>query len=141
MHTLYPRIFDLFKRSLDAHIRSKTEEFPFHQFSQSVYEKLFECAHLIGERSEDIGEPINEMSECEYIQDLYDALEEAKDFIHDQVDEGNSIGTDNLLRSLYDDLEWLCGTARGFIKEEQEEYNPIVNVDQGQKPALRVYKG
>ena len=33
-----------------------------------------------------------------------------------------STGMDDLVRSLVNDLENLCGTARGFKNEEMEEY-------------------
>lgn len=145
MQELFYLLFNLYRRSVEAHIRSKTECYPFHKFSEQAYLTLFEVAHKIGERSEDICEPINGMDDDAYKMDLYNAIEEAKNKLELYASMNNSVGTDNLLRGLIDDLEDLCGSARAFIKEEEEETEeeemeePFIPLPNGQTTTPRIY--
>lgn len=113
------KLFDLFKIALTAHINTKTTDPLFHEKSQAFYELLFDCFHQIAEKEQDVGE--NATDSTKPIEEIYSALEKAKEIIEEMLNHEPTIGMDNLLRGLYDKLEFACGNARGFLKEEDEE--------------------
>lgn len=114
------KIFDLFKTVLLAHIETKTTESQFHEKSQEFYEILFDCFHQISEKMQDTEE--NKPADCKIaIQSTYDSLESAKSIIEDMIWEKQTIWMDNLLRWLFDKLEWACWNAKAFIEKESEE--------------------
>jgi hypothetical protein len=114
------RLFQLYKQVLIAHIQTKTVEPLFHEKSQDFYELLFDVFHSVSEKKQDI--ELDQPADCETaVNTTYDALIETKGILKDMIRNNDSIGIDNLLRGLYDKLESACGTARGFVKEEQEE--------------------
>jgi hypothetical protein len=55
------------------------------------------------------------------IQGVYDNIEALKLAVEEQIKQQNSVGTDNLLRGIADNLESVCGNAKAFITEEKEE--------------------
>jgi hypothetical protein len=48
-------------------------------------------------------------------------LEDLKNLLIAMAEEKNTMGKDNLLRSLIDRAESACGDAKAFIYEEEEE--------------------
>ena len=113
-------LFNLYKNVLLAHINTKTTEPFFHQKSEEMYDLMFKVFHLVSEKRQD--NEIDSSGDCdEHIQTTYDSLNKAKDILEGMVKEKNSVGMDNLLRSLLDELETACGNARAFINEEKEE--------------------
>jgi hypothetical protein len=113
------KLFDLFKKTLIAHINTKTTNPLFHEKSQEFYELLFDCFHQISEKEQDVSDEATEHTKP--IEETYSALEKAKEIIEEMINDEPTIGMDNLLRGLYDKLEFACGNARGFLKEEDED--------------------
>lgn len=114
------KLFNLYKRVLLAHIMTKTTNSQFHEKSEEFYDLLFKCFHLISEKEQDIW--LADAWDCEeHIDDTYNTLEEAKVIIEARIKQKNSVWMDNLLRGLADELEWACGNAKAFIKEEEYE--------------------
>ena len=114
------KLFNLYKQVLLAHIATKTTEPLFHEKSEEFYELLFKCFHSISEKRQDNG--LDYTGKCSiHIKNTYEALESAKEEIEKMISEENSTGMDNLLRWLADELESACGSARGFLEEEEEE--------------------
>ena len=67
----------------------------------------------------------DEPYDCEEaVNDSVSALERALEIVEDMVSEKNTVGMDNLLRGLADELETHIGNARAFQEEEKEEYEP-----------------
>lgn len=114
------KLFELYKRVLLSHIQTKTTHSQFHDKSESFYEAMFDVFHLLSEKRQDTW-----VDECEdddvLIKDAYDAIEEAQSVLIKMTKETNTIGTDNLIRSLLDSIEGVCWNARAFICEEKDE--------------------
>ncbi len=116
-------VFSLYKTVLLAHIGTKTDEPLFHEKSADFYEVLFKVFHLVSEKRQDV--KADEPYDCEEaVNDSVSALERALEIVEDMVSEKNTVGMDNLLRGLADELETHIGNARAFQEEEKEEYEP-----------------
>lgn len=113
-------IFALYKLVLLNHIRTKTTCPLFHEKSEDFYNLLFDVFHEIMEKRQDLWLDETADENTAY-KSTYEAIEKVKTSLESMVKESNSVGMDNLLRGLIDKLEFACGTARGFIKEEEEE--------------------
>jgi len=102
------------------HIKTKTVCPLFHEKSQDWYELGFDVAHGILEKNQDleIDKPIDDK---EAKTQAYALLQELKTIISAEVKTNKEIGKDNLLRGLYDKLDFACGNARAFLSEEKEE--------------------
>lgn len=122
--TLYTIALSAYLIALTAHIRTKTVNFPFHKATEDGYNELFEIAHHIGEKMEDMDSPIETMhpviegdfgtlEEC--ANAYYEALEDLKEELEEAISDNKDMGYDNLLRQSLDTVQTLCGTARGFI--------------------------
>jgi len=114
-------ILKLYIESLKIHIGTKTKDHLFHEFTQDVYELLFDVFHETAEKMEDIEEweyTVNNLDESK--QRIYDLIEEVKTKLDSSKWEYTT-WYDNLLRWLVDKLEFLCWNARSFICEEVEE--------------------
>ena len=120
-------LFSLFQKVLLAHIGTKTVYSTFHLKSQGWYELLFDIFHEISEKRQDL--KIDDCSDEEtVIQDTFENLTKTRDILESMVKEKNSVGMDNLIRSLIDRLESAIGDASAFIEEEsdeKEEKNPM----------------
>ena len=113
------RKLQIYIELLLLHIWTKTICPLFHEKSQDWYELGFDIIHEILEKNQDL--EIDEVAEEWYEQKAYDLLEEYKTILEEEIDSNDAIGKDNLLRWLYDKVDFACGNARWFIKEEQEE--------------------
>ena len=114
-----PIFFDAFQRVLEIHVKTKTKDIVFHDFTKSVYEKLFDVFHNIAEKGEDIkkGLPAEDVQAMK--NETYELVEHVKELV-DGMKDKHSTGMDDLIRGLVNDLETLCGTARGFTVEKEE---------------------
>lgn len=122
MLPLYKLALQVYIKSLEAHIRTKTLDPLFHEKSAEFYDTLFSFAHKIGERSEDIGIAVTPDMDCEkIISDLYDSVEVFKNALEIQIKAQNSIGTDNLLRGIADESENLCANIKAFMNFSENE--------------------
>lgn len=114
-------ILKLYVESLKIHIGTKTKDKVFHEFTQEVYESLFEVFHTLAEKLEDIEKWEYTIDDCDTSKKrIYDIIEEIKK----EVDENKGKYTtwfDNLARWLVDKLETLCGSVRSFIENEDKE--------------------
>ena len=118
-------LLKLYIESLKIHIGTKTKDRVFHEFTQDVYELLFNVFHEISEKLEDIDEWVYTVSNVDTSkQRIYDLIEQVKSEIEDNKWKYTT-WFDNLTRWLIDKLEFLCGNARSFISEEQEEEQDI----------------
>lgn len=112
------KLFKIYKTILDIHIKIKTVDKVFHEFTADAYELAFDMFHLISEKRQDleIDKPVEMLEESE--NEVYDQLEKAKIELEEMIWETNTYGMDNLLRDLYDKLETMCWTARWFLPKE-----------------------
>lgn len=114
------KLFQFYKRMLELHIGTKTTDIVFHKASEDFYSTLFDCFHQISEKEQDI-KLVNPI-DCDVAsKEAYDLIEQAKEEIESMIEEKNTPWMDNLLRALVDKLEFDCGTARGFLEEEDDE--------------------
>lgn len=112
-------LLQLYVKMLKLHIATKTVDITFHQVSEWFYTLLFDVFHQIAEKRVDTQE--DKPVDCEKAgKEAYDILEKAKDIIEDMIEESQTYGMDDLLRSHANSLETACGTARGFVEEEDE---------------------
>ena len=123
----------LYLKLLDLHIKTKTVCPLFHEKSQDWYELAFDIFHEISEKRQDI-EIDSPIDIDQAHQEGYDTIESIKNELDKMIKWSNSYGMDNLLRGLYDKIEFACGNARGFLKEEQDEYWPNGLWAKGLKP-------
>jgi hypothetical protein len=130
---LYKKLMKAFVATLGAHIRTKTTNWPFHEASEPAYEALFNAAHAVAEKSEDMGQPVGSDTDIKVIANIaYTAVEGAMREIQVAISANKDPGMDNLLRSEYDKLQFQCGSLRGFCciedsvkKEEIPEEKPV----------------
>ncbi len=114
------KLFDIYRQLLLIHIGTKTVDNTFHKFTEWLYELLFDIFHTISEKNQDIWDA--EALDCEKAKkDAYELVEDAKALLSDMIEENNSYGMDNLLRWLYDKIEFACGDVRSFIHNEEED--------------------
>ena len=125
MHALYQKAFETLRKLLIVHVSNKGTDPTHHEFT-NIYNDILVIAHDIGEKLSDIGEPLETSTNEEFRQSVYDSIEELKTEIEDFVSTDKpTIGADNMLRGIVDDLEGLCNKANSFIVEcEQEEETP-----------------
>lgn len=114
------KLFQAYKRMLELHIATKTTSVTFHETSAKFYELLFDVFHTISEKNQDLEKEV--AMDCkEASEEAYKLLEEAKSEIETMIKEDNSFWMDNLLRWLFDKLEFSCGTARSFLEKDDEK--------------------
>lgn len=133
-------LFELYKKVLLIHISTKTKDKVFHEFTGEVYEKLFDVFHHIGEKMQDIEQDTYDLGDVQTMKDnTYDYIEEVKDIVNGMKDQ-YSTGMDDLVRSLVNDLESLCGTARGFTEKQEEKYSIEEEVESDYNPGFTMKK-
>lgn len=116
-------VFDAFLAVFIDHVLTKTVDATFHEFSAKAYETLFSVAHKIAERRQDLG--LDKHEDCaDAAISTIEAIEKAKETVEKMVKETNSVGLDNLLRGIVDELEGLHGNAQAFLAKEEEAEEP-----------------
>ena len=117
-------------QAIDAHIWTKTVDQDFHEFLDDVMHLYFDIIHEFGEKLEDIWAwelTVENLQNCK--NQTYDTLEKIKVLMDDNSCNYTK-GTEFLINSKIDRLEYLCWTARGYAKmediEKQEEKEPEV---------------
>jgi len=121
------RLFEINTRMTQIHIGVKTVDNLFHKATEAFYLKTFDVVHQIAEKRQDV--KADKPMDCEIAeQEAYDLLEETKDILKELIDENTTIWEDNLLRGLYDEVEFECGNARSFIDDEEEPKLPIKEI-------------
>lgn len=112
---LYKKLMKAFVSVLGTHISTKTKNWPFHKASEPAYEALFNAAHAIAEKSEDMGQPVGADTDMAIIsKTAYTTLEGAMKEIQQAISTNKDPGMDNLLRGEYDKLQFQLGSLRGF---------------------------
>ena len=112
------RLLKIYTRLLEIHIATKTTNSPFHRDTETAYNTAFDCLHLIAEMKQDL-QMDNSLTCEEVAQETYNLVEEIKDILKENIDW--DIWMDNLVRWLYQDVNSICWTLRGYVKEEKEE--------------------
>jgi len=101
----------IFARLLAIHIATKTVNTPFHKDTEKAYELAFDIDHDVREMRQDIG--LDESSSvAEVAEEAYGLVEELKKYLAEEVKSNKDIGMDNLLRTLYERANGICGTLR-----------------------------
>lgn len=127
------KLFKLYKSMLDIHIQTKTIDKVFHEATADFYELLFSLFHEISEKRQDI--EMDKPANCEEAKnEAYDLLEKAKIELEELINEENTFWMDNLLRGLYDKLEFACWTARGFLPRMEDEKDDTGDVTEMEEP-------
>ena len=109
--------FAKFKRLLDIHIRVKTLDPLFHEKTEAAYEFAFDVYHKLNEKYEDTGYATTSDTDLQSLKnEAYALVEGLKADMYAEASEKTTVGTDNLVRSLADIAELICGNLRGFTK-------------------------
>lgn len=117
MKQLHEKALKAYIDMLRLHIDTKTTDVVFHETTEGFYETLFKVAHEIWEKHVDLGGSFEDSSlddkktkAHEIIKNLRKDLEDFKE--NNEV----SLGTEDLLGSLANDIENIEGTSRWFLK-------------------------
>ncbi len=118
MKQLHKKALEVYLELLQIHINTKTTDIVFHEKTADFYEKLFEISHKIGERYIDLDGQLRDDNLESQKQRAYDIIKNLKNEIENYVNNNSlSLGTDDLLWGLADELEDLEWTAKAFIKK------------------------
>ena len=118
MKDLHQKALQAYLEMLQIHINTKTSDLVFHEKTADFYEKLFEIAHQIGERYVDLDGQLRDDSLESQKQRAHDIIKSLKTDIENYVENNSlTLGTDDLLWGLADELEDLQGTSKAFIKK------------------------
>jgi hypothetical protein len=104
------------------HMRTKTLCPVFHEKSAPAYEFGIEAWHKLTEKLEDLDVktyPNDDLYDMK--AQAYENVEEIKRKLEELVKQKNTVGQDNLIRSLIDQAEGICGNLRAFINEEDAD--------------------
>ena len=58
---------------------------------------------------------------CDVAEEAYNLVEDLKSYLSEEIKGNKDPGMDNLLRSLYERTNSVCGTLRGYKMEEEHE--------------------
>lgn len=128
------KLFEIFAKLLAIHIATKTTCSTFHKDSEAAYELAFDCDHLTREMRQDI--ELDEPKEMEEVAvEAYDLVESIKTELTAMIKDNKDPGLDNLLRTLYERTNNVCGTMRGWAREAEEENDEDMEDSESEKPA------
>ncbi|MDD3793537.1 MAG: hypothetical protein PHI37_01900 [Candidatus Gracilibacteria bacterium] len=116
MKELHKKALKAYTEMLQIHIDTKTKDLLFHKETENFYEALFEIAHKIGERYVDLDGEIIDSSLSSKKKRANEIIVNLKKEIEDyQANNELTLGTDDLLGGLADDLEDMEGTSKAFL--------------------------
>lgn len=115
MNELFEKAFAAYTQMLKIHINTKTMDRDFHEATEVFYEALFTCAHKIWEKHVDLG---GRLSGENLAEEKALALKTLEDFRKELEAYSKSwdisLGTEDLLGSLANDIEFNIGTAKWY---------------------------
>ncbi len=118
MKELYQKALKAYLEMLEIHIDTKTTDVVFHEKTGDFYEKLFEVAHSIWERYVDLDGKLREDSLEEKKKRANEIISNLKKEIETYHEKNEiTLGTEDLLGGLADELEDIEGTSKGFIRK------------------------
>lgn len=118
MKDLHQKALTAYLEMLQIHINTKTSDLLFHEKTADFYEKLFEVAHQIGERYVDLDGQLRDDSLYLQKQRAHDIIKNFKNELEQYVENNSlTLGTDDLLGGLADELEDIHGTSKAFLKK------------------------
>ncbi|MDD2871033.1 MAG: hypothetical protein PHS49_03505 [Candidatus Gracilibacteria bacterium] len=117
MKELHLKAVKAYIEMLSIHIDTKTTDADFHKDSEGYYETLFEVAHKIGEKYVDLGGKLSEITLDEKKKKANAIIENIRKEIENYKENNKvSLGTEDLLGSLANDLENIEGSSKAYIK-------------------------
>lgn len=117
MKDLHKKALKAYLEMLEIHIDTKTTDLVFHEKTADFYEKLFEVAHKIGERYVDLDGSLRTDTLAEKKKRANELIANLrKDIEKYQATTDTTLGVDDLLGGLADDLEDIEGTSKGFLR-------------------------
>ncbi|MDD2745608.1 MAG: hypothetical protein PHU93_03665 [Candidatus Gracilibacteria bacterium] len=117
MKDLHKKALAAYLEMLEIHIDTKTTDTLFHEKTADFYEHLFEIAHKIGERYVDLDGTLRTDSLIDKKKRVYEIISNLKKEI--ELYEGENqltLGTEDLLGGIADELEDLEGTSKAFLR-------------------------
>lgn len=118
MKTLYTKALQAYIEMLEIHIDTKTTDIVFHQTTEKFYETLFDIAHSIWEKHVDLWGTLRTDTLEDKKQKAYDIITNLKKELEDyKRNHEISLGTEDLLGSLANDLEDIQGTSKAFLRK------------------------
>lgn len=117
MKDLHKKALAAYLEMLEIHIDTKTTDLVFHEKTADFYEQLFEIAHKIGERHVDLDGTLRTDSLVDKKKRANEIISNLKKEI-ELYESSNelTLGTEDLLGGLADELEDLEGTSKAFLR-------------------------
>lgn len=117
MKNLYKKALQAYTEMLEIHIDTKTSDLLFHRETEKFYETLFSVAHSIWERYVDLDWKLIDSSLDEKKKRANQIISKLrKDIEEFQSNYDTTLGTDDLLWWLADELEDIEWTSKWFIR-------------------------
>lgn len=116
MKTLHEKALAAYIEMLQIHIDTKTQDLLFHEKTWDFYEKLFDVAHQIGERYVDLDGSLRTDTleqKKKRANEIISNLKKEIELYQSQND--LTLGTDDLLGGLADELEDIEWTSKAFL--------------------------
>lgn len=116
MKQLHEKALKAYIDMLQLHIDTKTSDVVFHETTENFYETLFTVAHEIWEKHVDLWGTLDDSSIVDKKIKAHAIIEGLRKDI-EAFKESNevSLGTEDLLGSLANNLENIEWTSRGFL--------------------------
>ena len=103
---------------LKIHINTKTTDIVFHKATEEFYEILFKVAHEIWEKYVDLWGKVIDTNLDKQKNRAYELIDSLRKDIQEYAKNNEiTLGTEDLLGSLVNDLENIQWTAKGFISK------------------------
>lgn len=117
MKELHLKAVKAYIEMLSIHIDTKTTDADFHKDSEWYYETLFEVAHKIWEKYVDLWGKLSEITLDEKKKKANAIIENIRKEIENYKENNKvSLGTEDLLWSLANDLENIEWSSKAYIK-------------------------
>lgn len=120
MKELYLKALKAHADMLAIHIDSKTKNTEFHEATEPFYEALFTAAHKIWEKYVDRWWKMVDLGLDEEKKKANEIIVNLKQEIEDYAKNNDiTMGEEDMLWSLVNDLEFVEGTSRTFLPENK----------------------
>ncbi len=117
MNNLYKKALEAYNEMLEIHIDTKTLDADFHKETESFYESLFDLAHNVWEKHVDLWWQLDGASLEEKKKRANEIIVNMRKEVETYAANNEiTLGTEDMLGSLANNLESIEWTSRAFLK-------------------------